>query len=172
MAISKERLKELIEQGATVCGIKDNGDEYLVFELYFDNVDLRPGYKIVDKEDGNKHLIFGENNPIEISNLENLFETEEDAEFALKYKRIPRTEYLDLPTWDELFKQDRCLDCYTKEFAITKNDIVTGICLFGVDFTNKVVETSVGADKIFVGELTKENYLEACEVARKLWLGI
>lgn len=175
MAISKERLKELIEQGATIYYV-DKADnmrgkidlsEYevkIVDDYFLIKTRIKPDFSNYFGYEPDWHYDFH-------IYLSYTFETEEDAEFALRYKRIPRTEYLDLPTWEEIFKQDRCLDCYTKEFAITKNDIVIGICLFGVDFTNKVVEISVGADKIFVGELTKENYLEVCEVARKLWLG-
>lgn len=99
-----------------------------------------------------------------------LFETKEDAEWELEMTAT-RTETLKFPNYEDVFKQDRCLDCYTKEFAITKTDTVVGICLFGVDFTNKMVEVGVGADKMFIGELTKENYIKACRLAKKLFLG-
>lgn len=156
--ISKERLEELIEQGATIWNI--TGDVLMKYKLN--------KYNYVDSGD----LMYCNQYFIEhlIGKYENLFETEEDARWELEMTAT-RTETLKLPTFEKVFEQDRCLDCYTKEFAITKTDIVMGICLFGVDFTNKVVEVSVGADKMFTGELTKENYIEVCKLCKKLFKG-
>ena len=84
---------------------------------------------------------------------------------------IERTERLELPTWEELFKEDRVLDCYTQEFGIVKNRSFIGVVLLGVDFTNEIVEVSIGSDQIFCELLTKENYTIACKRARDLFLG-
>lgn len=159
--ISKERLEELIEQGATIYG-KIYGD-ILAIELSKKN---KPEIKYDDRLD----VYCTSNEWRNKMQFCYLWETEEDARWELEMTAT-RTETLKLPNYEDVFKQDRCLDCYTREFAITKTDIVMGVCLFGVDFTNKVVEVSVGADKMFTGELTKENYIEACKLCLKLFKG-
>lgn len=35
---------------------------------------------------------------------DNFYETQKEAEFVAKYAKIPRTEYLNLPTWEEIQK--------------------------------------------------------------------
>lgn len=157
--ISKGRLKELIEQGATI---------YAIVKIPFiagysqilevEEFDLKAPIIKEISEDGKQFLYFNH-----LLDLDYLFETKEDAEFALKFKRIPRTEYLDLPTWDEIE------DCYDLEFSNSgfevykmKNRILVK--------TNKDYYLDL-YDYIFDKPATKENYLFACELARKLWLG-
>lgn len=92
--------------------------------------------------------------------FEQLYETKEQAEYALRYQNIERVERLSLPTWEEV------------------ND-----CDYGIEFGNDYyLEThkngnirvysnfAIGED-VFYKPLTKENYLEACEICKKLFKG-
>lgn len=159
--ITKERLEELIEQGATVCNAYKDWDN--VWHCRFGNV--------VQEEN---HLLFKENGSslsVIMHDTNNLYETKEQAEWEWEFGCIERTERLELPTWEELFKEDRVLDCYTQEFGIVKNRSFIGVVLLGVDFTNEIVEVSIGSDQIFCELLTKENYTLACRKAKELFLG-
>ena len=159
--IEKERLEELIEQGATVCNTYKDWDN--VWHCRFGNV--------VQEEN---HLLFKENGSslsVIMYDTNNLYETKEHAEWEWEFGCIEITERLELPTWEELFEEDRVLDCYTQEFGIVKNRSFIGVVLLGVDFTNEIVEVSIGSDQIFCELLTKENYTLACRKAKELFLG-
>jgi len=157
--IEKKRLEELIEQGATVY----ESDFFGVNAINIKKGDyVEQNGTLHTKEFAGAYDYFYN---------EKLFETKEEAEWHKEFGCIERTERLELPTWEELFKQDRFLDCYTQEFAIVNNLSVMGVALFGVDFTNKIIEVSIGSDKLFVEELTKENYTLACRKAKELFLG-
>ena len=159
--IEKKRLEELIEQCATI---------YRTYaDVSVQEVKLNKNYMKVDnaflwqKMTG---AFKGCGTP-----LEQLFETLEEAEWHKEFGCIERTERLVLPTWEELFKEDRVLDCYTQEFGIVKNRSFIGVVLLGVDFTNEIVEVRIGSDQIFCELLTKENYTIACRKAKELFLG-
>ena len=151
--ITKERLKELILQRATVyangCGeiklipendieIYENGnDSYILYAL-------EPNRKY-------KNEIFAEE----------LFETKEDAEFAEEFQNITRTETLSLPKFEELKKFERF------EFKAKDGHRYTIHYISGF---NTLAITGIIENKYY-GEATKENYLEACKIAKKLFLG-
>lgn len=98
-----------------------------------------------------------------ICDSDKIFETKEDAEFALRYKRIPRTEYLDLPIWDEFNSEDKLVafTVYPHNYHLLK----VGNYIYLRSFYGQ------GGMDIFNKPLTEENYLLACELCRKLWLG-
>ena len=153
--ITKERLEELINKCVTV---------YMA-RAYTEGICLMPeNFEVNEKELIFKYKIYA-------VPLEDLFETEEEAKWFAEFDCIERTERLELPTWEELFKEDRVFDCYTQEFGIVKNRSFIGVVLFGVDFTNEIVEVSIGSDQIFCDLLTKENYTLACRKAKELFLG-
>ena len=86
----------------------------------------------------------------------------EQTEFDFMYKRIPKLEYLDLPTWEEIE------DCYYLEFDNScfevykiKNRILVKTNKDYLDLYNY----------LFDKPATTENYIEACEICRKLFLG-
>ena len=151
--ITKTRLKELIIQNATIYG---NG---------FGEIELIPDNDISIYENGNNGYILYVLEPNkkyknEIFD-EDLFETKEEAEFALKYKKIERTDTLDLPTWEEFDEQKFV-------WFVDKNQ--KQCCLYYINCTNKIF-INVNGYVVNIGELNKENYLKACEVAKKLFLG-
>ena len=158
--ISKERLEELIEQGATIYS-----NEYGEIQLIKEN-DL----SLYENGQNNYILYALEPNKKYHNEIfdEDLFETKEDAEFSLEFKNITRTETLNLPTWKELNKK---VDTIPNMFwQIAK-------CSEFILFlqTDKTLNNSQiilrGNDDTYNWGLTKENYLEACKIAKKLFLG-
>lgn len=136
--ITKERLEELIKKEATIY--------YIFDDIIFNTKEIIP----IKLNDGASF------------DITTAFETKEDAEFALRFKRIPRTEFLDLPTWGEIEG-----DCSLEfdNFALRVNKLENRILIL----TNRDI---LGLyDCIFVKTATPKNYLEACEICRKLWLG-
>ena len=158
--ISKERLEELIEKSATV------------YATGLGEIELIPENDISIYENGNNGYILYVLEPNkkyknEIFD-EDLFETKEEAEFSLEFQNITRTEILNLPTWEELNKK---VDTIPNMFwQIAK-------CSEFILFlqTDKILNNSQiilrGNDDTYNWSLTKENYLEACKIAKKLFLG-
>ena len=102
------------------------------------------------------------------AHLNDIYETKEDADFALEFQNITRTETLNLPTWEELNKK---VDTIPNMFwQIAK-------CSEFILFlqTDKILNNTQiilrGNDDTYNWCLTKENYLEACKIAKKLFLG-
>ena len=157
--ISNERLQELIKEGAKIYTLDFN--RLLNIEITPDT-DTK---KIVIGElflDDDMFIIEGKLHKYDWDiSLDKLFETKEDAEFALKYRNITRTETLSLPSWEE-FKIVHFIDNVGTHYELEK--IRNKICL---DFSNDG-EYYI---KDLQWEATKENYLQACELCRKLFLG-
>lgn len=104
----------------------------------------------------------------EIVSLGNLFETKEKAEWELEFGNITRIETLSLPSWEELQNKIQSngfgnkiianFDSYVFEYKRSlKNSVVIGI--------------NLGSETLYYGDLTKDNYIEACKLAKKLFLG-
>lgn len=169
MAISKQRLKELIKQGATIWNdeweeIKLDKNTCEICELQYLN-GTHKGWCLqfqYDYED--------EHHKTEV-NLEDLEEDVEKGRWELEMTAT-RTETLKLPKYEKLPKEfdmppfiryDKELENFVlyEMFNSTKNEICV---LF------RELDDDAG-DCLFRQPLTKENYLEACELYRKLWLG-
>lgn len=157
--ISKERLEELIEQGATIwsCGwleeIELNKDTCIIKDVY-KNGELN-GTRLFVSEDENHCPAY---------NIENLEEDVETAKFKLKYQNITRTETLSLPTYWEAMPQSED----AKTVAEFDNYRLL-VCDCGFGWIGIDVD---GNTEIYHWEgVTKENYLQACEICRKLFLG-
>ena len=106
--IAKERLKELIEQEATIYVIKTEMfiagySNYLKIEELelYSKCKVLEDFKLNINDSPNTYLLIQYCNGPVYYLLDKLYENKEDAEFTLRFKRIPRTEYLDLPTWEE-----------------------------------------------------------------------
>ena len=161
MAISKERLEELIEREAKVYD-----PDYMwgsVGELI-----LNKDMKVVDWR------LKGELKSLKVEGgsclcsvpLEDLVETKEEAEWKLEFGNIQRTETLSLPTWKEFQKHCdffRFTDKYGNKCTIEKYGN------YGNKFID-VVQNGVGI--IFPYLSYNENdYIKACRLAKKLFLG-
>ena len=115
--ISEQRLQELIEQGATVYS---KHRSYLLKNEEKNKLDF--WYRrIAEIKDNKLHYIYEDSDYYEDSDilikLEDLFETKEEAEWALEFGNITRTETLNLPSFNELQTKKE----YYKNFALYKN---------------------------------------------------
>lgn len=156
--ITKERLEELIKAEETI--YTRDSDVHLLSRWHF----------VLDGKLYESHRYESEY----LYDLEELFETEEDAEFALKYQNIPRTERLSLPTWEEIEKEYNKTKYKRKKFGtypiikfIGKDENFYSLNIFVDNYNRKEIDMSGFINK----PLTKANYLQTCELCRKLFLG-
>lgn len=169
--IAKERLEELIGQGATIWNneweeIKLDKKNHCVCEV-----------KTLD----GKHICWclcfeyeyeGEKSRTELE----LDDLEEDVETAKWHYEMDceRTEKLVLPTWEEFLNKNVGIHFYKNgcEYGLHK-------ARYSEDDENPDWRVEIYRDydsfdyddELFSKSLTKENYTEACRLARKLFLG-
>lgn len=170
MAISKERLEELIEQGATVwhddygeinldkksceiCELQTLNGNHIGWVLYF-------AYEYENVE-----------NHTEV-NIEHL---EEDVETAKWHYEMDcqRIEYLNLPTWEKV-EEMRKTKSYKGYFTVTSfckpNRDKVEISSFSED-RKRIIFVNVELGHSWNFPYTKDGYLSACRLAKKLFLG-
>lgn len=161
--IEKERLEELIEQGATV---------YMA-NRYTEGIFLdKRNFEVTDKELVFKYKIYA-------VLLEDLFETKEDAEEYAEFGNITRTERLELPSWEDV----KSLTKYTKHSFYGKDNALYGLCIKPKDSLTRFdgsieeLESWCGIDVDgnceieHFAPLTRENYNEARRLCVKLFKG-
>jgi hypothetical protein len=154
--ITKERLQELIEQGATIWS-EQFREKFLLKD--FTNIDFYNGF--VSCFYKNRELII---------NLNKVFETQEEAEWYKEFGCIERTERLELPTWEEIKhdfidNQQSGGNYCVKEFFGKEQEYSLDIVVW-----NGEAKVAVSDDD-FYEPLTKENYILACRKAKELFLG-
>ena len=148
--IERERLEDLIEQGAIIYRTYAN---VCVQEIKLNKANIKTdGAFLWQKMSG---AFKGCGIP-----LDQLFETKEDAEWHKEFKRIPRTDYLDLPTWEEFLKMKKLFSFNSKKGKL--------IVYF---YDNKTIFVEDEEWNILREPLTKENYLKACRKCKELFLG-
>lgn len=150
MAISKERLEELIEQGATIYKIRDG----LIIDYSL------CAYNYIDGSDLIYENVLTNYCKNYVGLCEDLYETKEDAEFALEFQNIPHTTYLSLPTWKEIKK--------LKSFMF-----YSGAILYCLEVSKQLVFIYKKAnfpEILFQEKRTKENYLKMCSICKQLFL--
>ena len=152
--IKPDRLKELIEQEATIW----YANITCITEKILDNT-----YK-VDSAYLWKKIKSGAVKSCGYP-LENLFETKEEAEWYLEFGNITREEKLSLPSWEELEKD---LDKRNGDFWIVDNNYFTFI-YDKRDFSSQLKLRTI--DENYDWNATKENYIDACKLCRSLFLG-
>lgn len=161
MAISKNRLEELISKGATIWYV---GKDYSVNANRM--VEIRLGkfnkiendYLLVKSGDG-----FHTPRYNFVAYLDELFETRKQAEWSLKYHAI-RTEELNLPMWEE-FKKIGAIKFIGKDksmYGFFYDDLF--------DLKLKVYNITL-CRILFCRKPTKENYTKACDLCIKLFKG-
>ena len=158
--IEKERLQELIEQGATIWFYEDlSGIE--IIDLKEDGCKYEIG--IVDA-DNREHLLrtsiskYGKS----IDDwwwFSGLFETKEELDWYIEFGCIERTERLELPTWEE-FDAQKFVWFFDKDHR--------PCCLHYLN-CNNMIFVNVGGAVIEIGEYTKENYTIACRKCVELF---
>lgn len=153
--ITKERLQELIEQGATIYEVKFN--KIKAIELKYR---VEAGYKWQYIKVYSNTSMMGNNHY-----LINLFETKEQAEWHKEFGNITRTEKLWLPPYEEVM-----CDLKGKRgvYTVAENDDF----FLEVFIDNEHPKLSqIWVLGLFDMPLTKENYILACRKCKELFLG-
>lgn len=150
--IEKNRLEELIKQGATIwtnyCGLYP--------------IDLRNKEINIDKT-YNEFLNLDNSAWGRSVKFNYLYETEEDAEFASKFQNIKRVETLNLPFWEDIINK--------KLHKIYFSSKIGGTFIMEIEENIFIYEVGCFPQFIFNKKTTKENYFEACRKVRDLFLG-
>lgn len=155
MAISRERLEELIEKEATIYSAR-----ILVREISLN--DLIQIYT----EHGEDVIVFGYE-PNDWEELKDLYETRKEAEWHLKYNAT-RIEELDLPTWEEFkdYNENVCIAFIGEDWEVYElsndYDLIT---------EDKCIILTKGGMNEQEWQATEENYEKACDLCLKLFKG-
>lgn len=166
--ISKERLEELIKEGATIYAIVKKpfiaGYSQI---LEVEEFDLKAPIVKEISEDGKQFLYFNY-----LLELEYLFETKEDACWELEMTAT-RTETLKLPKWEEFIQNDKQVIFYDKDKTyyldkvMNRTHIIIGYkCIIDLN-----EELEANRYNFYRKPATKENYIEACKLCLKLFKG-
>ena len=155
--IDKKRLEELIEQGATIWGVYDYTYSYDKPNKKVEHINLDMFYHYYkDIEEFIMHQ----------GDYCNLFETEEEAEWYRDFGCIEKIERLWFPTWKSVYNDLK--DYKDGDFYILDNDCFSFVY-------NKRYETSqlflYTHNEKYNWNANKENYYEACKLAKSLFLG-
>lgn len=157
--IEKSRLEGLIKQGATIYEAKYgkvNPVDLTKQKVRFisekmNMIDFEPSME----EKYSNHKYF-----------HRLYETKEQAEWASKYQRISRTEYLDLPTWEEFKGSEKPIrfcgddwEVYELGIRLNLNEIYLDLIEDYDTYTQRRYKA------------TEENYIKACDLCIKLFKG-
>lgn len=145
--ITKERLKELIEQGATI--YKISKETFIAGASDF--------LKIVEVPSGLYSKEINDGLGCQ-PDYDLLFETKEEVEWYLEFGNITRTETLSFPTY-RLFGINEIIVC-TPRFLFSK---LSDPAMFIIFDRNK-------REVVFEKSQSKRNYIEACRLAKKLFL--
>ena len=145
--ITKQRLEELIEQGATIWTVNGSG-----------NINPVKTNKTCEIQ---RQYLMKEGQIY--SYIEQTFETQEDAKWHKEFGNITRTERLELPTWEEFKKEE-----YFK-FGNTEIFTCQGVLLIKTKKTS--INDIVYDDLVFQKKFDKENYILACRKCKELFLG-
>lgn len=163
--ITKERLKELIEQEATIwddvhCQIKLINDSKHKIKLLANAL-----YVAEQFENCATTHTWWEDYTI---GFYDLYENEEDSKWEEEFGCIERTERLKLPTW-ETFRVIGGFSFYDYKH----NPISMIICLDPVNVApcNDCIYIADSKKEYFCKPKTKENYYDACRKAKELFLG-
>ena len=145
--IKKERLEELLEQGATI------------YEAYPDGIDKINLANTAHYD----YLLAQQELKIQKIAFEYLHETKEDAEFFREFGFIERTERLELPSWGRVNVPHNVIVNFISKDGLMYNLVVE-------NYERIIIVSSVrGTNDMW--DLTKENYILACRKCKALFLG-
>lgn len=154
--ITKERLEELIKQGATIWIFNKVDGVYSV------NLSLLGGYMF------SEYCVITENDGVLI--LDHTYETKEEAEWHREFGCIERTERLELPTYEWMQPKESEQDVYYNFYNYNHE-------LMGIRVTKQSIalyksyRCSDLTSTVDIFDNTKENYTLACRKAKELFLG-
>lgn len=155
--ITRERLEELIEQGATIWH-----NEWEEIKLDKNTCEICEVQSVTGKHISWCLYFEYEWNNTKQHTTVHINELEEDVETSKWHYEMDceRTERLTLPTWEEFIEMEEF--CFFQ-----KNHKQTIIRVLGTKYLG--VETNF--ERYYTGDLTKENYIKACRKAKELFLG-
>ena len=155
--MDKETLQKKIESGDTVWLARSKKPEKL--KLYKDCFTVDEN-KLYECDKNHTILLFA-------CKLDKIFATKEEAEWVAEFGNITRTEKLELPSWEQALEQSlevgigtTFVDAHKGKWQLifAKDEII--LCDWSL----------MSRDKRWK-KLTHENYLEACRICKKLFLG-
>ena len=149
--IKKERLQELIKQGATIYSV--------CFGVVYEEKLMSNNFVGVTDDEISLMQRYNGNEQCFVDYIRCLFETKEDAEWHKEFGHIERTERLDLPTWEE-WQKDDAFDFLDKDGFIWE---------IYIDGYNRIIMAN--GWEHFTFENNKEGYLLTCRKAKELFLG-
>lgn len=169
--IEKERLEELIEQGATIWFYEDlSGIEIIDLK----ETDYKYEIGVVDADD-REHLLqtsiskYGKS----IDDwwwFSGSFETKEELDWYKEFGCIERTERLELPTWEEFIKFGENSHYGFNEIKRFDN-VRFGYCCRPDGSDGSLYIDQDGKTMFLTSMITKENYTLACRQCKELFLG-
>lgn len=164
MAISKERLEELIEQGATIWH-----DDYGEINLDKKSCEICELRTLNDNFIGWVLCFAYEYENVENHTEVNIEHLEEDVETAKWHYEMDcsREMRLILPTWEQFYEEGETKDFYCEDKKTRFLDL---------DYAEEIIccqewNSFVTYETIKRFPLTKDGYLSACRLAKKLFLG-
>lgn len=156
--ISKERLQYLIKKGETIYEVKYNNINSVSLTNKIRGIYYKNGVIDFEPRPDEKYLHH--------KYFKNLFETKEEAEWYREFGCIERIERLWFPTWESVYNDLK--DYKDGDFYILDNDCFSFVY-------NKRYETSqlflYTHNEKYNWNANKENYYEACKLAKSLFLG-
>ena len=157
--ITEERLKELTKERKDFFEASIYDD--IPRKINIKEIDISKPFVFYDDENSNAERVFYNllSGQLCSVDLERIFETEEEAKWYLEFGNIARVEKLSLPTFDEFKDKAGGLMFYIK----------TGYVLLSISDDRKMVYIQ-GDELIFNAPLTKENYIDACKICKRLFL--
>ena len=164
--ISKERLQELIDQKATIWAddfgeiqLCDNSEVCKTI-AFTGNHQIQEGYCLSGFAYDNDFI----SDNIEPDKLEEDIEKGE-WEYEMHASRI---EQFDPPIWEDFSeKKDYIFLSKSHREVIIRS----GAIMFTNGTTMGYVAVENDFERFYTGDLTKDNYIKACTIARKLFLG-
>lgn len=152
--ITKERLEELIDIGATIYTKHATDIKQLNFEYYNNSKNWHIGYNDLSLEIKYSDIFAG-NNYSWYYDLENLYEHKADAEWDLEFENVEkRIKFVKPKPFREVegIRNQTVYDAHGLEMYIGENNIF--IC----------------TGFLFEKPFTEENYTEACRLIKKLFM--
>ena len=150
--LTKERLKELIDEGATVYGI-DN--QYQPVQ----EIDLEEEVWMLERSNA---ILLRQNQEDTVIHLENLYEHKSDAEWDFEFENVEkRIKFVKPKPFREI----------GNEFFIYNFHGFTMYKYAGVIKLQDEEGDSYADSIIFDKPFNEENYIEACRLIKKLFMG-
>lgn len=172
MAISKERLEELIEQGATIWS-EDWNEEVVLSKK---NCEIHDIYDERNRPFMTKLFVREDDIHCPSYDIRSLTEDVGTGLWQLEFGKITRTETLNLPTWGQVqtmeLKNNEMIVTYTLPQKIWENLDIDNIERY--IRINRAINILLCMDENGFWKpfpYTKDGYLSACRLAKKLFLG-